>query len=81
MSAPVWIAFVSFVLALIFFDLVVLHRKSHVIGVREALGWTAVYMTLALAFTPIVYLLYEQKGESPLGTKFPTTPGWDAVVQ
>jgi tellurite resistance protein TerC len=31
-------------------DLGVFHRKSHVVGVKEALGWTAAWVALALCF-------------------------------
>ena len=38
------------VLALLALDLGVFHRKAHVVGFREALGWTIVWTTLSLAF-------------------------------
>ena len=42
-----WIGFGLFVLAMLAIDLGVFHRKSHVVGFREALGWTGVWVTLA----------------------------------
>ena len=36
-----WAAFLGFVLAMLALDLGVFHRKAHVVGPREALGWTA----------------------------------------
>jgi len=45
-----WVGFCVFIVALLAFDLGVLHRKRREIGVREALGLTAGYITLALIF-------------------------------
>ena len=55
----IWIAFVVFVLALLALDLGVFHRKAHVVSVKEALGWSAVWVTLGLAFSVFVYFAYE----------------------
>lgn len=40
-------------------DLGVFNRKAHVIGTKEALGWTAVWVTLAMIFGGFVYLTYD----------------------
>ncbi len=45
-----WIGFNLFVLAMLAIDLGVFHRKSHTVGFKEALGWTAVWFTLAMLF-------------------------------
>lgn len=45
-----WIAFLAFVLALLAFDLGVLHRKSHEIGIRESLLLSAFYIAIGLSF-------------------------------
>lgn len=45
-----WIGFGVFVCAMLALDLGVFHRKSHVVKIKEALGWTAVWVTLALLF-------------------------------
>lgn len=52
MSYPLWLwfAFNLFVLAMLALDLGVFHRKAHVIGLRESLTWTAVWVVLALGF-------------------------------
>jgi tellurite resistance protein TerC len=57
----VWIGFVSFVLGLLALDLGVFHRKAHVVSVREALGWSAVWISLGLAFSLFVYHGYERQ--------------------
>jgi tellurite resistance protein TerC len=45
-----WLGFAAIVVALLALDLGVLHRKDHVIGVRESLLLSAFYITLGLAF-------------------------------
>ena len=55
----VWIGFLCFVGILLALDLGVFHRKAHVISVREALGWTVVWMVTALVFATFVYFGYQ----------------------
>jgi tellurite resistance protein TerC len=45
-----WIGFNAFVLAMLAIDLGVFHRKSHTVGFKEAVGWTAAWIALALSF-------------------------------
>jgi tellurite resistance protein TerC len=45
-----WLAFVGIVLALLAFDLGVLHRDQHEIEVKESLALSAFYIAIALAF-------------------------------
>jgi tellurite resistance protein TerC len=47
---PAWIGFNLFVLALLALDLGVFHRKAHAVTVREAAGWSVVWIALGLAF-------------------------------
>ena len=42
--------FTLFVLGLLALDLGVFHREAHVVGFKEALGWSVAWITLALAF-------------------------------
>jgi tellurite resistance protein TerC len=49
-EAALWIAFSLFILGMLALDLGVFHRKSHVVGMREALTWSAVWIVLALVF-------------------------------
>ncbi len=51
-----WSAFLGFVLAMLALDLGVFHRKDHVVGPREALGWSVLWVSLALAFGGWVWL-------------------------
>ena len=55
-AAPgLWIGFTLFVLALLALDLGVFHRKAHAVGYKEALGWCAFWIGLALGFNLLVY--------------------------
>jgi tellurite resistance protein TerC len=59
--------FIVFVLGLLALDLGVFHKKVHAVGVKEALGWSAFWISLALAFSGLVYVAYEY-GWAGLGT-------------
>ena len=50
-----WIAFLAFVIVMLALDLGVIHRKVHVIRPKEALGWSAFWVSLALIFCGILY--------------------------
>lgn len=41
-------------------DLGVFHRKSHVIGFKESLTWSAVWITLGLSFSVFIYFAYDR---------------------
>lgn len=51
-----WVAFASFVFAMLALDLGVFHRKAHAVKLTEALVWTGVWITLALLFNLGIYL-------------------------
>ena len=53
-SPALWGGFVAFVLAMLALDLGVFHRKAHVVGFREALGWSVAWIGLALLFNAFV---------------------------
>jgi tellurite resistance protein TerC len=55
----IWTGFLAFVFVMLALDLGVFHRKSHAVGVKEALGWSAVWIGLALLFGVFVYFAYE----------------------
>ncbi|MDD5711738.1 MAG: TerC family protein [Smithellaceae bacterium] len=56
-----WAFFLLFVLAMLALDLGVFNRKVHVIKVKEALGWTAFWVGLAMLFCLGVYLFLGQE--------------------
>jgi tellurite resistance protein TerC len=88
----IWIAFLVFIFFLLALDLGVFHRKAHVVSVREALTWTCVWVTLALAFSVFVYFAYDNQwfglglapdavdrsAEYPLGRP---NDGWSAFLK
>lgn len=45
-----WVGFNAIVLGLLALDLGVFNRKSHAVSVKQALGWSAVWVSLAVAF-------------------------------
>jgi tellurite resistance protein TerC len=49
-------AFTGFILLLLALDLGVFHRQAHVVSFRESLTWSAVWVTIALAFNYGFYL-------------------------
>ena len=51
-----WIAFNAFIVVMLVLDLKVFHRHAHVIQMREALKWSALYVSLALLFALGLYL-------------------------
>jgi TerC family integral membrane protein len=55
-----WITFLSFILVLLALDLGVFHRRARIISVREALGWTLIWLTTALAFAAVIYVGYDR---------------------
>ncbi len=51
-----WVAFVVIVLVLLTLDLGLFQRKAHAIGVKEALGFSLLWVSLSLSFGTWVYL-------------------------
>lgn len=64
MGSPiVWIGFSLMVLIVLALDLGVFHRKAHVVTFKEALSWTAVWVSLAMLFgAGVWYWAGPQKG-------------------
>ena len=55
----IWIGFVCFVLLMLALDLGVFHRQSHIVSMKEALGWSLVWVLLGTSFAVFVYYGYE----------------------
>jgi tellurite resistance protein TerC len=56
-SEPIWWAgFITFVIAMLALDLGVFHRQAHTVKMREALGWTITWISLALLFNLGIYM-------------------------
>ncbi len=54
-SLGVWIAFVLFILVVLFLDLGVFHKKSHTVGFKESIIWSCVWIALSMAFAVVIY--------------------------
>jgi TerC family integral membrane protein len=50
-----WVLFNFFVLAMLAVDLWIIHRPGHTVRFREAVGWSAGWILLAVAFAVLVY--------------------------
>lgn len=53
-----WIGFLVFVCAMLALDLGVFHRHPHAVTTKEALGWSGVWIALALIFNVGLYFLF-----------------------
>jgi tellurite resistance protein TerC len=50
-----WVLFNLFVFTMLALDLGIFHRHKHVVGLREAIGWTTVWVGLAGVFALLIY--------------------------
>jgi len=55
-----WAGFIVFLLAMLAVDLGVFHRHSHVVAVKEAITWSLVWISIALAFNAGIYYWFGQ---------------------
>ena len=69
-------AFTGGVLLLLFVDLFVLHRDAHEVRFREALGWSAAWVSLALLFNAGLYAY--ALWAFPQDPRLAAIPGFDA---
>lgn len=56
-----WVIFSASVFILLALDLGVFHRKSHAIGIKEAMIWSAIWLAVAVVFNVIVYFWQGQE--------------------
>ena len=54
-SMVAWVSFVVFILLVLCLDLGVFHKKSHTVGFKESIIWSAVWIALALVFAGIIF--------------------------
>ena len=54
------IGFVVVVLAMLLLDLGVFNRKAHVVTSKEALGWSVVWISLAMVFSGVLYFVFNE---------------------
>ncbi len=56
-----YVGFCAFILALLALDLGVFHRTAHVVRMKEALAWSAVWIGLGIAFVVFIFHGYEHQ--------------------
>lgn len=50
-----WVGFFTFISAMLAIDLGVFQREAHEVKLKEALGWCAIWVTLALSFNAVIW--------------------------
>lgn len=65
-----WILFNVFVIVMLVLDLGVFNRRAHTITFREALIWSAVWISLAAAFAVIVYFWHGRAASLEFATGY-----------
>jgi len=55
----IWTIFIIMIVVFLAVDLGVFNREAHVISVKEASYWTALWVTIALSFTFCIYMIYD----------------------
>ena len=53
-----WAGFLGFVLVMLALDLGVFNRRPHTISAKEALAWSAVWITLSAIFNVGLYFMF-----------------------
>lgn len=83
-----WAGFLVLVALLLALDLGVFHKEEHVVGTKEALGWTTFWIVLSLAFTGFIWGVYEYGWFEQMlldeeGNVLPNEPGhgWIAATR
>ena len=53
-----WILFLVMILAFLAIDLGIFNKKAHIISYKEAAKWTALWASIAILFTGVIYAAY-----------------------
>ena len=56
----IWIAFIACIIVFLALDLGVFNKNDHVIRSKEAGMWTAIWVTVALSFSGVIYWLFSE---------------------
>ena len=75
---PFYLGFLVLVFILLAVDLGVFHRKAHAVSIREAAGWTVVWVAVAMLFNFGLYLY--MRWHFPLDHRLMAVPGFDPLV-
>lgn len=54
----VWVLFIALITIFLTLDLGIFHKNDHVIKTKEAGIWTAIWVTVALSFSGVIYWLF-----------------------
>ena len=84
MPVWIWLTFLGAVLAILAFDLGVMHRDSHEIGVGESLRMSALYIGVGLAWAGAVWWIYAHYADAgaldpQIAAAAPDERAWTAV--
>jgi len=75
-----WLGFGALIVVLLMLDLGVFHRHAHAVSWKEAGVWTLIWISIGLAFTGVVYMVYEGHwGQLPVARQ-PGSSGADAAL-
>ena len=75
-----YVGFIGLVVAFLALDLGVFHREAHEVSMKEAAGWSVVWVTLGLLFGVFVYFAYERHWLG-LGIDVPMYADTGAIVR
>jgi len=66
-----WITFVAIVIAALFVDFVVLRKQgAHVVGIKEAINWSIVWVLASFAFNALFWwAIYQDRGVAEANTR------------
>ncbi|MGM5470356.1 TerC/Alx family metal homeostasis membrane protein [Flavobacteriaceae bacterium LMO-SS05] len=56
----VWVIFLAVVLLFLVLDLGIFNKTPHVISTKEASLWTAIWVSIGLSFSLLIYLIFKQ---------------------
>lgn len=65
-----WTLFGVVVIGMLFLDLGVFHRKSHTVKIREALLWSGIWFSLAMAFMTVIFFWHGSKAAGEFLTAY-----------
>ena len=65
-----WLALVGFIVVLVVVDLLLVHRTAHVITVKEAAIESAIWISIGVAFTGVIYLLGVEGDQGKAATEY-----------
>ncbi len=55
----IWVSFIAIIIVFLALDLGVFHKHEHEIRSKEAATWTAIWVTVALGFSGVIYWLFD----------------------